>query len=57
MNESSKKFAGFLLIILPTVAFGGTALLNMLVTGETGYTDNPLRQDLMGQDTRMPVSF
>lgn len=47
MNESSKKFAGFLLIILPTVAFGGTALLNMLVTGETGYTDNPLRQDLM----------
>ena len=47
MNEASNKFAGILLIILPTVAFGGTALLNMLITDETGYADNPLRQDLM----------
>lgn len=47
MNEASNKFAGILLIILPTVAFGGTSLLNMLITSETGYVDNPLRQDLM----------
>jgi hypothetical protein len=46
MTEPSRRLAGILLIILPTVAYGGTALLGMLIGRESGYVDNPLRQDL-----------
>ncbi len=37
--------AGMLLIILPTVMFGGVSLLSMLISDPT-YAANPLRQDL-----------
>lgn len=46
MNEKSKKLAGILLIILPTVAYGGTALLTMLIAQDSEYMANPLRQNL-----------
>ena len=46
MNEKSKRLAGLLFIILPTVAFGGASLLRMIMANEPGYMDNPLRQDL-----------
>src|SRR5688572_12167604 len=46
MSERSKKIAGILLIILPTVAFGGTSLLSLLINDAPGYADNRLRQDL-----------
>ena len=46
MSEQSKKLAGILLIILPTVAFGGTSLLSLLINDASGYADNALRQDL-----------
>lgn len=46
MTEPSKRLAGILLIILPTVAYGGVTLLTMLIRPESGYADNPLRQDL-----------
>jgi hypothetical protein len=46
VNERSKKLAGILLIVLPTVAYGGATLLNLLIENESGYVDNPLRQDL-----------
>jgi hypothetical protein len=46
MNKKSRKIAGILLITLPTVAYGGTALLSMLTTAGSGYMDNPLRQNL-----------
>lgn len=46
MSESSKKMAGILFIILPTVAYGGVSLLTLLINPESGYSDNPLRQDL-----------
>ena len=46
MTESSRKLAGILLIILPTVAYGGVTLLTMLINHDSGYVDNPLRQDL-----------
>jgi hypothetical protein len=46
MNERSKKLAGILLIILPTVAYGGATLLTLVIQNESGYADNPLRQDL-----------
>jgi len=46
MTRESRALAGTLLVILPTVMFGGATLLRFLVTRETGYVDNPLRQDL-----------
>ena len=46
MSEQSRKLAGILLIILPTVAFGGTSLLSFLINDASGYADNALRQDL-----------
>ena len=33
------------MILLPTVAFGGTSILTMLI-GDPGYMENALRQDL-----------
>jgi uncharacterized membrane protein len=38
--------AGVLLIVLPTVMFGGTSLLGALMRNVPGYVDNPLRHDL-----------
>ena len=46
MSRESRVLAGALLIVIPTVMFGGAALLAHLVGGMSGYTDNPLRQDL-----------
>lgn len=46
MKKESTKLAGILLIVFPTVAYGGISLLGMLTDGESGYMDNPLRQDL-----------
>jgi hypothetical protein len=37
--------AGVLLIVMPTVVFGGASILMMLV-GDPEYANNPLRQDL-----------
>jgi hypothetical protein len=38
--------AGILLVVLPTVMFGGLSLLSFLTRNSPGYTDNPLRHDL-----------
>jgi hypothetical protein len=38
--------AGILLVVLPTVMFGGLSLLSFLTRSSPGYTDNPLRHDL-----------
>jgi len=46
MTRESRTLAGTLLVVLPTVMFGGVTLLRFLVTREAGYMDNPLRQDL-----------
>lgn len=45
MKEDSRKLAGWLLIILPTVMYGGISLLGFLLDSQSGYVDNPLRQD------------
>ena len=45
MEEESRKFAGWLIIILPTIIYGGVSLLGLLVDTQSGYIDNPLRQD------------
>ncbi|HLU89967.1 MAG TPA: hypothetical protein VKZ51_09065 [Cyclobacteriaceae bacterium] len=46
MEYKSRRLAGILLIVLPTVAYGGVSLLYLLISAEDGYTNNPLRQDL-----------
>ncbi len=44
MSHESRRLAGALLVILPTVLFGGASLLTMLVH-DPSYAANPLRQD------------
>lgn len=46
MSRESRLLAGVLLVVLPTVMFGGVSLLRFLTQGEAGYVDNPLRHDL-----------
>jgi len=38
--------AGILLVVLPSVMFGGLSLLRFLTQDIPGYNDNPLRHDL-----------
>jgi uncharacterized membrane protein len=45
MSAESRRLAGILLILLPTVMFGGVSILRMLI-GDPSYMQNPLRQDL-----------
>ncbi len=45
MTDKSRRLAGILLIVLPTVEFGGVTLLRMLIH-DPRYMANPLRQDL-----------
>ena len=45
MSLASRRLAGILLIVIPTVVFGGTSLLTMLIA-DPAYQANPLRQDL-----------
>jgi hypothetical protein len=45
MTSDSRRLAGILLIVLPTVMIGGVSILRLLI-GDPAYMDNPLRQDL-----------
>ena len=45
MSSQSRLVAGILLILLPTVEFGGASILSLLI-GDPQYTQNGLRQDL-----------
>ena len=45
MSPESRKVAGALLIILPTVMIGGVSILTLLI-GTPEYMQNELRQDL-----------
>jgi hypothetical protein len=46
ISGESRRLAGILLVVFPTVIFGGASLLFLLVSQESGYVDNPIRQDL-----------
>jgi uncharacterized membrane protein len=46
MATQTRRLAGILLILFPTVALGGASLLTMIVGDVPGYLDNPVRQDL-----------
>jgi hypothetical protein len=45
MTRESRRVAGALLVILPTVMIGGVSILSLLIT-DPAYARNPLRQDL-----------
>ena len=45
MSRESRLTAGVLLILMPTVVYGGVSILSMLI-GDPEYTQNELRQDL-----------
>ena len=45
MTRESRRLAGILLVVLPTVMYGGVTLL-MMLTGDPRYMANPLRQNL-----------
>jgi hypothetical protein len=45
MSPQSRLVAGILLLVLPTVEFGGASILSLLI-GDPGYAQNDLRQDL-----------
>jgi hypothetical protein len=45
MSSESRKMAGSLLVILPTVMIGGVSILTLLI-GTPEYMANKLRQDL-----------
>ena len=44
INQQSRRLAGILLVVLPTVIYGGYFLLMQLITLGSGYMENPLRQ-------------
>ena len=46
MSPESRRSAGILLVILPTVIFGGVSILSLLINPQSGYANNPLRQNL-----------
>jgi drug/metabolite transporter superfamily protein YnfA len=46
MTRESRMLAGILLVVLPSVIYGGLTLLTLLTRGVTGYTENPLRHDM-----------
>lgn len=46
MSRESRIVAGILLVLLPTVMYGGVSLLGFLMGNTPAYVDNPLRHDL-----------
>jgi|SRR6516225_4322566 drug/metabolite transporter superfamily protein YnfA len=46
MARESRMLAGILLVVIPTVMYGGLTLLMMLTGQAAGYAANPLRHDL-----------
>lgn len=46
MSRETRMFAGILLVVLPSVMYGGLTLLSFLTRNSPGYADNALRHDL-----------
>lgn len=46
MSEETRKHAGLLIIILPTVIYGGVSLLSLLIEPGSSYHESPIRRDL-----------
>src|SRR5215467_11407220 len=46
VSRESRLLGGILLVVFPSVMFGGLSLLQFLTRNEPGYADNPMRHDL-----------
>jgi hypothetical protein len=46
MSRESRMLAGILLVVPPTVMYGGLSLLGLLTMSSPGYHDTPMRHDL-----------
>jgi hypothetical protein len=46
MSKETRMTAGILLVVLPSVMYGGLTLLMLLTQRASGIADNPLRHDL-----------
>src|SRR5213594_4603208 len=46
LSQESRRLAGILLVVLPTVMYEGVSLLMWLTNPDSGYMQNPLRQNL-----------
>src|SRR5215470_9498213 len=46
MSRESRMSAGILLVVLPSVMYGGLSILTLLRARAAGLVDNPLRHDL-----------
>ena len=46
LSMESRRVAGVLLVVFPTVLYGGVSLVMFLSDPHSGYMDNPLRQNL-----------
>jgi hypothetical protein len=46
LSPESQVVSGIVFITVPTIAFGGTALLGFIRSRQPGYLDNPVRQAL-----------
>jgi len=47
MTRPSRVVAGLLLILIPTIQFGGTFLIRLNTVETAGFHDNPLRQNFL----------
>lgn len=45
MTREARTLAGIILLTIPTIQYGGYFLLTSLVDRNSGYMDNPLRQN------------
>src|SRR5271163_183783 len=46
LSPESRRTAGILLVVFPTVLYGGLSLLLFLIDKDSSYMSNPLRQNL-----------
>ena len=46
LSAASRRQAGLILVVLPTVIYGGVSLLALLINPSGDYARNPLRQNL-----------
>ena len=46
LSSESRRVAGILLVVFPTVLYGGISLLMFLLDRNSRYMENPLRQNL-----------
>ena len=47
MTRDAKLMSGIILITIPTIQYGGYFLLTSLMNKNSGYMDNPLRQNFL----------